>query len=52
MWASCPDSVQTLILDKIRGTIRGKMEREHGVRQDHREGFTDDWAAVAAELEG
>jgi len=28
------------------------MEREHGVRQDRREGFTDDWAAVAAELEG
>jgi len=28
------------------------MEREHGVRQDRREGFTDDWADVAAELEG
>jgi hypothetical protein len=28
------------------------MEREHGVRKDRREGFTDDWAAVAAELEG
>jgi len=28
------------------------MEREHGVREDRREGFTDDWAAVAAELEG
>jgi len=24
---------------------------EHGVRQDRREGFPDDWAAVAAELE-
>jgi len=47
-----PDSVQTLILDKIRGTIRGKMEREHGVREDGRKGFTDDWAAVAAELQG
>jgi len=52
MWASCSDSVQTLILDKIRGTICGKMEREHGVQQDRREGFTDHWAAVAAELEG
>jgi len=50
MWASCPDSVQTLILDKIHGTIRRKMEREHGVRQDRGEGFTDDWATVAAEL--
>jgi len=28
------------------------MEPEHGVRQDHREGFTDDWTAVEAELEG
>jgi len=28
------------------------MEREHGVPQDRREGFTDDWVAVAAELEG
>jgi len=29
------------------------MEKEHGVRQDHREGYwyTDDWAAVAAELQ-
>jgi len=28
------------------------MEREHGVRQDRREGFTDDSPAVAAELAG
>jgi len=28
------------------------MEREHGVRQDRREGFTDFSAAVAAELQG
>jgi len=28
------------------------MEQEHRVRQDRQEGFTDDWAAVAAELEG
>jgi len=28
------------------------MEREYGVRHDRREGFTDDWAAVASELEG
>jgi len=52
MWASCPDSVQTLILDKIRGTIHQKKERVHGVRQDRQEAFTDDWASVAAELEG
>jgi len=47
-----PNSVQTLILERICGTMRGKMEGEHGVRQDHQEGFTDDWAAVAAALEG
>ena len=27
------------------------MEREYGVRQECREGFTDDWAAVRAEIE-
>jgi len=28
------------------------MKREHGVRQDRQEGFTDDWAAVVPELKG
>jgi len=28
------------------------MGREHGVRQDRFEGFTDVWDAVAAELVG
>jgi len=50
-WADCADWVQAIIVDKIRGTIRAKMEKEHGVRQDRREGYTDDWAAVAAELQ-
>jgi len=50
-WADCPDWVQAIILDQIHGTIRTKMEKEHGVRQDRREGYTDDWAAVAAELQ-
>ena len=27
------------------------MEREYGVQQDHREGFTDNWAAVRAGIE-
>jgi len=49
--ADCPDWVQAIIVDKIRGTIRAKMEKEHGVRQDGREGYTDDWAALAAELQ-
>ena len=51
VWASCPDIVQTMILDKIRSTIRANMEKEHGVRQNHRKGFRDHWAAVAAESE-
>jgi len=50
-WADCPDWVQVIILDKIGGTIREKMEKEHGVRQDRREGYTEDWAAVAAKLQ-
>jgi len=50
-WANCPDWVQAIILDKICGTIRAKIEKEHGVRQERREGYTDDWAAVAAELQ-
>jgi len=28
------------------------MEQEHRVQQDRQEGFTEDWAAVGAELEG
>ena len=51
MWASCPDWVQTMILKNIRETIKAKMQQEHRVREDRREGFTDDWAAVAAEVQ-
>jgi hypothetical protein len=50
-WASCPDWVQTMILKNIRETIKAKMQQEHRVREDRREGFTDDWAAVAAEVQ-
>ena len=49
-WADCPNWVQAIILNKIHGTIQEKMEKEHGVRQDRREEYTDDWAAVAAGL--
>jgi len=51
LWADCPDWVEAIIRDKIRRTIRAKIEKEHRVRQDRREGYTDDWAAVAAELQ-
>ena len=50
-WADCPDFVQVVILDNIRGTIQAKMEKEHGVRQERREGHTHYWEAVAAELQ-
>ena len=39
-----------MILKNIRKTIKGNMEQEQGVREDWHEGFTDDWAAVAAEV--
>jgi len=50
-WASCPDWVQTMILKNIRETSKAKMQQEYGVREDRREGFTDDWAAVSAEVQ-
>jgi len=51
MWADCPHWVEAIIVDKIRGTIRAKMEKEHGVQQDRCKGYTDEWAAVAADLQ-
>ena len=50
-WASCPHWVQTMILKNIHETIKAKMQQAHSVREDRREGFTDDWAAVAAEVQ-
>ena len=50
-WATCPDWVQTMILKNIRETIKAKMEKEHGIQEDRREGFTDDWEAVAAKVQ-
>jgi len=50
-WATCPEWVQTMILKNIRETIKAKMEKEHGIQEDCSEGFTDDWEAVAAEVQ-
>ena len=50
-WASCPEWVQTFILKNIRETIKAKIEKEHGIQEDRREGFTDDGEAVAAEVQ-
>ena len=49
-WANCPDFLQAVILDNICRTIRAKMEKEHSVRQEYREGYTDNWEVVAALL--
>ena len=49
MWTDCPDWIQAIIQENIRGSIRAKMEKEHGVRQDRREGYSDDWATGATE---
>ena len=38
-------------LKNIRETIKAKMQQAHRVREDRREGFTDDWTAVAAEVQ-
>jgi len=51
MWAFCPDSVQTIILKNIRETMKAKIQKEHRILEDRCEGFTDDWAAVAAEVQ-
>jgi len=50
-WATCPDWGQTMILKNIRQTIKAKMEKEHRIQEDRRERFTDDWEAVAAEVQ-
>jgi len=50
-WATCPDRVQTMILKNIRETIKAKMEKEHGIQEDSREGFTDDWEAVVVQVQ-
>jgi len=50
-WATCPDWVQTMIHKNLRETIKAKMEKEHGIQEDRRQGFTDDWEAVAVEVQ-
>lgn len=50
-WASCPERVQTMILRSIRDIIKAKIQKEHGVQDDRSEGYTDDWDAVAAEVQ-
>jgi len=40
-----------MILRNIRETVKAKMEKEHGIQEDRGEGFTDDWEAVAADVQ-
>jgi len=41
-----------MIVEKTQRTIKEKVENVHGIRQDRRLGFTNDWAAVRALLQG
>lgn len=50
-WKDSPPHVQQMIIDHVRKTIKGKTEGRHGMQRDRREGYTDDWAAVEAELQ-
>ena len=50
-WATCPDWVQTMILNNISQSIKAKMKKEYGIQEGRREGFTDDWEAVVAEVQ-
>jgi len=40
-----------MILKNIRKTIKAKIKKQHRVQEDHCERFTDEWAAVTAEVE-
>jgi len=50
-WATCPDLVQTIIFKNICQTIKARIEKEHSIGSDYCEGFTDDGAAVTAEVQ-
>ena len=50
-WADFQDFIQAIILDIIRDKIQATMEKMHGLRQDRHEGYADNWAVVAAELQ-
>lgn len=39
------------MLEDIRGTIKRRVEQVYGVREDRRQGYTDDWEAIIPELE-
>ena len=43
--------MQDLFILNLRQTITQRLERQHSVRQERREGFTDDKDAVYAELQ-
>jgi len=40
-----------MIPKNIGETIKAKMQQEHSVREDRLERFTDNWAAVPAEVQ-
>ena len=50
-WRKFPRETQELILRNLRETITDKVQQEHRVSKERREGFVDNHEAVHAELE-
>ena len=50
-WRGFEKATQDLFVLNLRQTITQRLEKQHSVRQERREGFTDDNDAVYAELQ-
>ena len=50
-WWGFEKATQDLFILNLRQTITQRLEKQHSVRQERREGFTDDNEAVYAELQ-
>ena len=50
-WQGFEKATQDLFILNLRQTITQRLEKQHSVRQERREGFTDDNEAVYAELQ-
>jgi hypothetical protein len=50
-WRGFEKATQDLFILNLRQTITQRLEKQHSVRQERREGFTDDNDAVYAELQ-
>ena len=50
-WREFEKATQDLFILNIRQTITQRLQEQHSVRQERREGFTDDNDAVYAEVQ-